>query len=918
MARFGTREARLDALLGEALMLEGDAREAFLAALAERDASTHAELRELLQLAQTGAAWLTPEQPEGAAAWSALADEFGDAPANHRRIGPWRLHRLVGRGGMGSVYEAWREDGSFVQKAALKLIRSDFATAGFLQRFAQERQILASLNHPGIAHLLDGGEAAPGQPYLAMEFVDGLRIDDYGDERQLDLDARLELFIQAAEAVSHAHARNVVHRDLKPSNITVTDEGRVKLLDFGIAKVIDAEAAAPAAALQTATQLFTPDYATPEQINGQSAGRASDIYQLGLLLYELCCGQRAQQPAEFSPLALQHAICLTDPPLPSAAAAASPPQLALRVGKLSPALLARRLRGDLDLIVMKALRKEPSRRYASVADLVDDLRRWQHHQPVRARPETWRYRSTRFLRRHAWAAGSVAAIFALVVAYAVTVSLQSRALAQQRDRAQAEARKAGEVKSLVLRLFQGADPSFGAGATLSARELLDAGWQSIDAELQAQPEVQVELMTTVGETYNQLGELDRAQQLLQQATALLQANAALPAATRAGALRGLGRVLTARNEFTQADALLQQAEALYRSIGAEADIAMTLRDRGQLALARGDYAQAETLHRASLDLLRRLHGERHRDVADAQGRLGMMLNRHGRYREAEPLLRQALELHRELLPPGHTDIAADLSRLGNVLRNLGEPDQAEALYREALALMIQTRGEDHTYSASIMNNLARALRAQQRYDEAIALLRQALAIRRKRLGDSHPTVAMNLSDLGALHEDQGKLDAAEDFYRQALALYPAGHPFRASAVFNIGSILEKRGDLAGAERQYRQALEAQRERNGAQHPSVAVDLLQLGGVLLRQGRPAEAVTALREALAINEAHYAPQDSRIADVLLRLGQALQQTAHAAEAKPLLQRARDIRAAIWGAGDARTREVDLALAGQARRP
>lgn len=912
MAVFGTREAKLDALLGEALMLDGDAREEFLAALAQRDASTHAELLELLQLAQTGAAWLTPPQPDGASAWSALANDATDDRNPSRRIGPWRLHRLVGRGGMGSVYEAWREDGAFVQKAALKLIRGDFASAGFQQRFAQERQILASLNHAGIAHLLDGGEAAPGQPYLAMEFVDGLRIDDYCDERQLDLDARLDLFIQAAQAVSHAHARNVVHRDLKPSNITVTDEGRVKLLDFGIAKVIDADAAAPGAAQQTATQLFTPDYATPEQINGESAGRASDIYQLGLLLYELCCGQRAQQPAELNPAALQRAICITDPPLPSSAAAASPPQLAQRVGKLTPQALSRRLRGDLDLIVMKALRKEPSRRYASVADLVDDLRRWQHHQPVRARPETWRYRGARFVRRHAWGVGGAVAIFGLVVAYAVTVSLQSRALAQQRDRAQAEARKAGEVKSLVLRLFQGADPSFGAGATLSARELLDAGWQSIDAELGTQPEVQVELMTTVGETYNQLGELDRAQQLLQQANALLQANAALPAATRAGALRGLGRVLTARNDFAPADALLQQAEALYRAeAGADADIAMTLRDRGQLALAKGDYAQSEALHRASLELLRQVYGERHRDVADALGRLGMMLNRHGRYREAEPLLRQALDLHRELLPPGHTDIAADLSRLGNVLRNLGEPAKAEALYREALALMIQTRGEDHTYSASIMNNLARALRAQQRYDDAVALLQQALAIRRKRLGENHPTVAMNVSDLGALHEDLGKLDDAERYYRQALALYPADHPFRASAVFNIGSILEKRGDLPGAERQYREALAAQRERNGAQHPSVAVDLLQLGIVLRRQGRANEAVTALREALSINEAHYAAKDSRIADVLLPLGQALQQTSQAAEAKPLLQRAREIRTAIWGADDARTREVDKAL-------
>jgi serine/threonine-protein kinase len=905
----GSRDARLDALLDAALDLDAASRAAFLAQLERDEPAVHADLVELIAFAERSAAWLDPAQIDRRAAWSALGASDADGEAG-LRVGPWRLVRKVGSGGMGAVFEAAREDGGFAQRAALKLIRADVATPGFLAHFERERQILASLNHPGIAHLLDGGRLPDGRPYLVMEYVDGLRIDDWCDERRLDLDARLALLVQVAEALDHAHARRVVHRDLKPSNVAVTADGAVKLLDFGIAKVIGHDA--PAERTQhTAARLFTPDYATPEQIRGAASDARSDVYQLGLLLYELVCGQRAQQPADVTAASLERAICLDDPPLPSAVAAASPPQIAAKIGDLAPAALARRLRGDLDLIVMKALRKEPQRRYASTRDLIDDLHRWQHHLPVRARPETLGYRAARFVRRHAWAVAGAAVVFALTAAYALAATLQAREIARQRDLAQTEARKAREVKTLVLRLFEGADPERGAGKELSARELVDFGWQAIEAEVRAQPEVQVELLTTVGETYRQLGSYDRAEPLFARARQIAEANAQVPAIARAAAIRGLGRMTITLGRFDESDALLREAEALYRDAGADADIAAALNDRGMLAQMRADYANAEPLLRDALARRIALYGERHRDVAETLYWLGDNLRVRGDYRGAEPLLTQAVALNRQLLPAGHTVIANGLSALADLKRSLGRHDEAEALYREALADLVQTRGEEHVYTATLMNNLARVLKARGRPDEAEALLLRSLAVRRKALGEKHPAVAMNLSDLGWVVESAGRIDDAERYYREALALYAPDHTWRSSAVFNLGSVLEKRGDLAGAERQYREALAAQREQYGAEHEYVGIDLRQLGIVLDKQGRNADAQTALRESMRIFELRFNADDPRIADTLVALRASLRTPEHAREAHDLLRRAHAIRLKAYGADDARTRALAAEL-------
>jgi serine/threonine-protein kinase len=916
------RRARLDALLDEALDLDGPAREALLAKVADDDASLRVELEELLALAGGEADALRADALAGGALWRAIAtggpeDGATTAPAldGGRVIGAWRVVRELGRGGMGAVYLASRIDAGFEQRGALKLIRAGVDTDDFLRRFAQERQILATFDHPHIARLLDGGRDEIGRPYLVMECVEGEPIDRYCDAARLDVGARVALFADVARAVAYAHRHLVVHRDIKPSNIIVTADGQVKLLDFGIAKVLSATGA-PAPDTRTAARLFTPDYATPEQVRGEPATTAADVYQLGLLLYELLCGARAQRVAEAGVAALEEAVCRREPVRPSVRAAdADAATLAAR-GTSAPGL-RRALAGDLDTIVLKALRKEPERRYASVPELVDDLDRWRQGKPVRARPESAWYRSGKFLRRHPFGVASAAVLLAVLTAYGATVTLQSREIARERDRAQAEARKAQQVKALVLRLFEGADPQLSGGAQLSACELLDRGWSGIRTELADQPEVRIELLDTVGEAYRQLGLYERAEPLFVQALRDAAGGGVAPL-LHARALRSLGRLRSDQGRHDVAEPLLRDALARYRTAtGApDAQVTTTLDDLGLVRLRRGDARAAEELYRDALAMRRAAFGDEHIDVADSLDALGLALRQRGEYAAAEPLHSEALAMRRRLLPSGHPALARGMSDLALVRTDLGEYDSAEALYREAHAILVAAFGARHPHVATVANNLARLLQVQRRFDEAIPLLREALAIRRESLGERHETVALAWNDLGLTLDESGDTAGAEAAYRQALAAYAPEHHWRAATIFNLGRIAEKRGDYATAERHYREALHRQRRDYGPEHDRVGTDLYRLGIVLHRQGRVAEAETHMRQALSIFRSRLPDGHPRMAAPLVPLGTLLLERGEHAEAVRLLEEAWRVRRDGYGADDPRTQDA-AALLARARR-
>ncbi|WP_202845457.1 serine/threonine-protein kinase [Luteimonas saliphila] len=916
----GDPRAELDRLFDEALQREGIERAAFLDAATAGRPQLRAELEVLLALCESPAPALEPGVLHDEGLWRSLTDE-GDADANAaadaqagRSVGAWTLRHELGQGGMGTVFLAERSGDGFAQLGALKLIRAGVDTAAFLARFAQERRILAGFNHPGIARLLDGGRDPGGQPWLVMEYIDGEPLDRYCDRHRLDVRQRMTLFLQVARAVAHAHRHLVVHRDLKPSNILVDADGQAKLLDFGIAKILAPEGVDPLvppdAQTAVATRIFTPEYAAPEQVLGRAATTAVDVYQLGLLLYELLAGRRAFDRADDAAQASRRAHEGIEPPAPGSLAFDAE---ACEARRTTPRGLRRALRGDLDTIVRKALRAAPERRYATAQALADDIVRWQEGRPIQARPESVRYRATKFVQRHPFGVAGAAASLLLLLAYAATVTMQAETIARERDRARAEAVKAQQVKALVLRLFENADPQSGS-AQLSARELLDRGWAGIEAELGDQPEVRIELLDTVAEAYRQLGLYDHAQPLLDAAVEAATTQAAAHPALLPRALRSKGRLRSDQGDYAEAGVLFDQALQGYRALhaGAHADIADTLGDLGLLALREGQWPEAEGRYRESLAMRRQLFGDEHVDIADSLDQLGVVIRHQGDYAGAEPLLAEALALRRRLLPPHHPMLARSLSNLALAHNDLGRYDEAETLYREAIAVMSHSHDKRHHRVAAIKNNLARVLQVRRDYPAAIALLRETLEIRREAFGERHPNVALNLNDLGRLLAESGDAQTAEIHYRQALDAYPADHPWRSATVFNLGLLAEEQGDLAAAERHYREALETQRRDYGENHDRVGTDLNRLGVVLRRQGRLDEAETSLRQALAIYRQRLPAGHPRLAAVLLPLGELLLERGRREEAEPLLREARDALQAAFGDEDPRTLEAMQSLA------
>lgn len=919
----------LDALFDQALDLESEARARFLADLDAREPALAAELRELLSLAESpglGASGLEPRalaQPvwqalfEHASSTGGIESPSPTVPFEDFRIGVWHALRTLGRGGMGTVYLVERSEGGFRQHGAMKLLRAGADSDEFLRRFEQERQILATLNHEGIARLLDGGRDPQGRPYLVMEYVEGEPIDRASDRERLSIDQRVALFVQVAQAVAYAHRNLIAHRDIKPGNIIIGTDGKAKLLDFGIAKALADEPLAEEPLTRTALRVFTPDYATPEQVYGQPASTATDVYQLGLLLYELLTGQRAQRVTDMSQQTLENAICRAEPVRPSERVTEDGEAATAR--QTTPSALRRKLRGDLDNIVLKALRKEPERRYASAIAMVEDLERWRQGRPVRARPETLGYRTGKFVRRHAWAVAASVAIVAMIAGYAVTVTLQASALARERDRAQAEAAKALQVKTLVLRVFEGANPDASGSAQLTARELLDRGWAAIERELGGQPDVQIELLDAVGEAYRQLGVYDRAETLFARSLEIARTEASRQPLLLARAMRSRGRVRSDRGDYAAAETDLRDALGRYRAAFGDDhdDVATTLGDLAQLLDLRGEFARSETTYREALAMHRRLHGERHLHVADNLGDLGMILRRQGDYAGAEPLLSASLSLRRQLLPAQHPEIAYAMTDLAQVRNDLGEYDSAEALYREALASLQTSLGETHPNVGVTMITLARVLKTRRDFEGARDMLLRALEIRRKALGERHPSIALNLNDIGQTYLESGDLGNAERYYREALDIYPADSPGRSMVIYNLGQVAEKRGDFVAAERQYREALVGQRKHYGDEHDRVAMQLNRLGIVLYRQKRLDEAETAMRQALAIYRKRLAAGHQRFAVVLLPLGQLLIERGRREDAEPLLREALKVRQAAFGEDDPRTTEAAQALAGATRR-
>jgi serine/threonine-protein kinase len=693
-----------------------------------------------------------------------------------QRLGAYRIVRGIGRGGMGAVYLAERADQEFEKRVAIKLVRRGLDTDEIVRRFRAERQILAYLDHENIAKLLDGGTTEDGRPYFVMEYVEGQPIDAHCDARKLSTRERLELFRKVCSAVHFAHQHLVIHRDLKPGNILVTEDGVPKLLDFGIAKLLDPE---QPQVTRTDLRPMTPEYASPEQIRGEAITTASDVYSLGVLLYGLLTGHSPYRSSICGPQSLARAICDEEPLRPSSvihrveevkrldgSTVKLTPESVSQVRDGEARVLHRQLAGDLDNVVLMAINKEPQRRYVSVDQLSNDIGRHLGGLPVVARQDSLGYRAAKFVGRHRVGVSLAVAVLLLIVEFSITVTVFWRQAVRERERATA-------VSGFLEEIFAIPDPSQSRGETVTAREVLDRGVKKIDVGLADQPELRADLMDTMGRVYRRLGLYAPARQLLEASLLLrrqrlgnehplvveslhnlaillheMDDDAAAEPLTRealriqrqagdtqnldyAAGLNNLGAILEDREKLDEAEALYKESLAIKSQLPNPdpEDIARSLNNLGKLCYTRGDYAAAETYYRQSLAMRRKLSGGLpDPEMATGLNNLASLLEDRGDLAGAEPLYREALALRRKLFGNRNPKVARSLSNLAFVLQARSQAAAAEPLYREALSIADETLEKDHSDRAVYLRNLASVLVTLGKAPEGEAKAREAMAI----------------------------------------------------------------------------------------------------------------------------------------------------------------------------------------------
>jgi serine/threonine protein kinase/tetratricopeptide (TPR) repeat protein len=896
------RWRRVSALLDEALELTGAERNRFLEEACGGDMLLRADVEAFLAADADTSALL--DSPIAAVLFDATGGDAPQLTRIDRRIGAYRVGRELGHGGMGTVYLAERADGQFEQQVALKLARSGFGSADLVRRFLHERQILARLEHPHIARLLDGSVTDDGLPFFVMEYVEGEPITVHCDRRQLPVSARLRLFADVCDAVAYAHRNLIVHRDLKPSNILVTADGRVKLLDFGIAKLLD-ESAASAAAGETRTgaYLLTPEYAAPEQVRGDPITTATDVYALGAVLYEMLSGRRAHPIAQRSPAEAARVVEEVTPSPPSHAllrmlvpgnapdGADAPAALAHARGT-DAKRLQRALRGDLDAIVMKALRKEPAQRYASVDALITDLERQRSGLPVAARRGSASYRARKYIERHR---GAVAATALVMLALAGGLAAATR----QAHIARREAARAEEVTDFLIGLFRASDPLQARGRTLTVLELLDSGAVRVERELGNEPELQAEMLTVLGSIYRELAALPRADTLLRRAVAVRERLYGSDSERVVESLNQLGGLLLVNGDYAAADSVLRRALSIRERVLGPRDtlVAVSLNN---LALARanlGDDDEAARLYRRALEIDRRVYGAEHLQVATDLSNLGGLLRRQGEHDAADSAISAALATRRRLLPNDDPKIADALAQFAQLRGAQGRTAEAEQLHREALAIRRAAYGDAHPDVALSLGNLASSMSALGRLDEAAPLQREALAIQERVLGPDHDQTIATVNNMGVLSYRRGDLDAAVSHMREAVTRWRrvlgVRHPRVLTATNNLGVVLTDMHAYGEAEPLLRSALEERRTLYGDEHPDVAASLRNVGVLLHRTGRHTDSEQAFVHALDIGRNVWSSTHPRLAEVLLSYGELLLDRARPHEAEVMLTEALTIR-------------------------
>lgn len=893
------RWKKLSQLFADSLEREPAERASYLDEACGDDTGLRDEVERML---------LADQESVGRIADEALTTTLGAEAWEGRIVGRYRIVREHARGGMGRVFIAERADGSFDHIVALKILQSALVSDALLERFRQERQILARLQHENIATLLDGGVTEDGQPWFAMEFVEGIPIDEYCDEHRLTIEERLRLFRDVCRALVYAHGALVVHRDLKPDNILTNADGRVRLLDFGIAKLI-AEDDDTSPREGTAMLALTPAYASPEQVRGEPVGTATDVYSLGVILYELLTGARPYELTSRVPTEVERVVCGVDPVRPStrittirsdsgADGEGARDRDAGWLRRTDVRKLRRRLSGDLDVICLKALRKEPDRRYSTVQELLDDIDRHLEGQPVRARPATLGYRFGKSIRRNRWAWGAAAAV---VVTSSSLVAFYTSRLTEERDRARIEAQKAGEVADFLQGLFEVVDPEESLGRTITARELLDAGADRIDQGLASQPEVQATMLRVIGEVYASLGLRRQAVDLLSRAVELNRDLLGPENEEYAMSLVSLATSLQDSGEMADAEASFLEAIRVLESVLEPTDptAGEAIRHYAYWLETDGRYDEAIVEYERALERMRRSTDPGDDRLVSLLGAYGNLLRQLDDER-AEEILREVLEVRRASLGPRHPDVASSARILGSLLRDAGRYEESEALYLEALDIRRGVYGPDHAEVAGVLNSYATMLSRKGDEAEAARMYRDFIRTMERVHGGPHPDLAAGYHNLATTLRALGEVDEAETFFFRSLEVQDEvlreNHPNRAFSRVGLASLYRDLGRYGEAEELLREALEIRRMGLPPGHRHIGEALSNLGATLMDLDRFDEAEPYLAEALEVLTDAEGPDAGRTRTARARLVRLYESTDRRALAEELMSSGVD-----GGAGD-----------------
>lgn len=830
------RKTQLDSLLQKVLELPHQQRDSYLKDATVHDPTLLDDVKKLLLyydesesfLGDTVSDFLSP-------LLDLIIDDRPDSSftfSEGTRIGNYRIDKLIGHGGMGQVYLAERDDGTFTKKVALKCIKKGMDSEEILKRFKYERQILAGLQHPNIAQLHDGGLTPDGRPYIVMEYIDGEAVHSYCDRLNLNLDSRLKLFRTICSAVQYAHQKLVVHRDLKPSNILVTEKGEVKLLDFGIARILDDNLPDHTAPVTRAGfRLMTPEYAAPEQIQNLQITTATDIYALGVLLSELLSGEVSYRKRQ-KKIETEHPESAKTTAISAEQNASEKESLRERIAinrSTTPEKLTRKLKGDLNTIIQKAMKSEPAERYSSVAEFSNDINNYLTGLPVTATRDSVRYRFGKFVNRNKTAVASAAAIILMILLFAISTAMQQSQTSRALQVAEFERETAEEVASFLENLLSVANPISSTSEqrdTMTVRQLLEIGENRIQEEFSNRPAIRARMLVVIGRAIRSLGHTERS----------------IP--------------------------LLEESVTIYRSLGTDYldgySKALTSLGNSYLTLERNE--EAEDLFREELLITRTLFNGDHERVITSLNNIGSSLQNQLKLEESTYFHTEALEMMHRLPEIDSLRLAILINTNAVLAYRQNDLETAISFAEEALDINRSILGSEHPRIGREMNNLAFLLNRSGRSEEAIPIFREMIELNRKLLGEEHPFVYTGMGNLADAMSSAGRTDEAIEIFQKALELIrnrsERDDPGISVLMSNFASLLAKTGDYASAENYYLEVIENDSRLYGVENFRVAIAKGKYGSMLCKSNRIAVGKNNLQEALAVLHQNFPSDHPRI--------------------------------------------------------